>query len=113
MKHESRMSVLLTLIGLVSIFTYASLYHPPIYDPREIDHDIIGESIRIHGTVHDTTVKKDVSFITLKERKQLDIISFNPIGKLPPNTTVTIEGIVDIYHGNLEVVAKRVSQQNT
>ncbi len=103
------MALILLVIGLSSLFTYSTVYSPTSYDPRELQKKHIGENVRLHGSVHEVVVKEKVTFIRLDDRPGLDIVSFDRIDHLSKNTTITIYGTVDLYNGDLEVLADRIT----
>lgn len=109
MRQDSRTSLILLTLGLVSLFIYSTMYSPALYDPRELQEEHVGDNVRLHGTIHDMNVKESVTFIRLERRPGLDIVSFDQVQAIKQNSTVTIDGTVDLYHGQLEVLADRIT----
>lgn len=108
MRQDSRTALGLLTIGLIALFTYGTVYSPTTYDPREIQQEHLGTNVRLHGNLYDIHVNGDVTFLRLDKRPGLDIVSFDRVRDIQPNTTITIYGTVDLYHGQLEILADRI-----
>jgi len=112
-RPDNRTGLILLIGGLVSLYTYSVIYSPTMYDPRELQDEHVGDNIRLHGTVHDINVKESVTFIRLARRPGLEIVSFDRIDNLEENMSITVDGTVDLYHGRLEVLADRISVEDS
>jgi aspartyl-tRNA synthetase len=111
-RQDSRTALVLLTVGLASLFTYSAVYSPTTYDPRELQDEHVGDIVRLHGTVHEMNVNEGVTFIRLERRPGLDIVSFDRIQAIEHNSTVRIDGTVDLYHGKLEVLVDRIAVED-
>jgi len=113
MKIDDRIAVALILIGLTLLTTAEYLHTPKKTAVTALSTDNIGDQVTITGKINTVREADETTFINLASRPDLTIVTFTDLHDIHINDTVTITGRVEMYEGQLEIVADTVQQQNS
>lgn len=101
-----RASLLLVLLGLATIYVASVAYDPPHVSLPELDESFIGDTVQVTANV--TSVRKTdaAQFVRLAEgESRITAVYFgNENLEATPRLIHTVEGEVDVYKGELEVI---------
>lgn len=104
MNVTDRMILTITIIGIALTITFQPSCISSI---NEVTRDSVGERYCGPLSVGSVSHTSDVTFITPRERSDIEAIMFTK-RNVTVNTTYTVHGQVDMYHGQLEIVVDRL-----
>lgn len=113
-----RVSLLLVLCGLAVIYGASVVYKPPVVSLSAVDSTFIGDTVRVTGNVTSHHRTDAAQFLTLQQGDtRMKAVYFgNSDLDVDPGRQYRIEGRVDVYQGELEIIARdlvRLTPQNT
>lgn len=104
-----KLSVLLAVIGLVTLLGSAKYLKPDKVAVSEITKQMNGEKIRTTGAVANPQYVKGHLFFDLHWRGDtVAVAEFNSDRQLNEGQRVDIEGSISMYQGDLQVVASKI-----
>lgn len=103
------LALVFSLLGLLSLVFLAEFSEIEQVSVSELEYNI-GKRVEISGDLIKVGQKPTVSFFELQdETGKVDIVAFGEIEKLEVNSSVKVSGKVDIYKGELEVIAESIT----
>lgn len=110
LKGLHRLSLLLVLAGLVTIYGSTLVFSPESVDIDDIGNADIGSSVEVAGTVRDLSKKDDVVFFDLEgEKASIRSVYFGSYLGVEEGEEYTFQGRIEIYQGELELVVDKVA----
>lgn len=108
-KQLYRASVFFAVIGLTLIY-FSSLYlQLEQVNIGDIERSWSGKNVKIEGNVTDFSRSSGHAFMDLKDSTgEIMVVDFDSDLKLEEGDRVTVTGHVEIYKGQLEVIADKV-----
>lgn len=110
-----KISFLIALIGLACLFALYVVLEPEHLTIKDITLSNIGHEVVVTGSISSIAVNNDHVFITLSDNSSsIKVVVFANTAKNHPeiyNLTsgvLTIQGKVDNYKGELEIVANKI-----
>lgn len=108
-KEVYRLSVFFAVLGLSLVFASDHFFEPEQFEISEIDESMVGEVVQIKGEVVSYFQSGSNSFIDLKDSSgEIDLVEFDNDFDISEGDKVTAEGRVDLYEGDLQVIAERI-----
>jgi len=108
----ARISMIVGLIGLLTIYISSLLLHPTTVQIKDITRQRTGETVRIVGQITEVNRASDTTFFTLKDPTgSLKGVKFSE-SNLSKGEKVIAEGEVDIYQGELEIIVNNIKRRN-
>lgn len=105
-----RVSLLLVLCGLAVLYGSSTMFEPPVVSVSDVDADMLGDTVRVPGTVTSHEVREEVQFLRVNDGEEgLKAVYFgdNALDVVEGDQYV-LEGTVDVYHGELELIVSDV-----
>ncbi len=110
-KTLMRVSVAVSAIGVIALFLIATFLGPT---RASIGGLKLGENVLIGGVVHDYSESKGNVFFTLVNDSSVRVVVFAQDAERLPQIidgdSVTVTGKVQLYRGDIEIIAKDVRQ---
>ena len=110
-----KISFLITIIGITCLFALNHFLEPEQLAIKDITLSHVGHEVVVSGSVASLTEKDGHVFITLSDNNSsIKVVMFANTAKIYPeiyNLTsgmLTIQGKVDNYKGELEIVANSI-----
>ena len=105
------------LLGILAISFFISIEQPSRVRISEITERLVDKKIQVNGVINSPSFSNGNYFFTLTDDSEMRVVAFeadirkNKIDtkKIKDNETVSIEGTVQIYRGNIEIIAKEIS----
>ena len=115
-ENLKKICLILTIIGLIVLFFVVNNIKPLQVNISQIDESKIGNYIMVTGKIITKPVwKNDNLFFTIKDESgKIKIVMFSqdtrkyPELNIAKNDEVLVEGRVNEYKGELEIVAKKI-----
>ena len=105
-------AIALSLIGLVATLAFSVLFEPQEISLKEIDAGFEGKAVKSKGFVRSSFKIQNTLITELFDGKKFKAVKFNPTWEeqeaLGKNSFVEVEGKVQKYNGELEIVIARV-----
>lgn len=109
MDSLQRLAFLLVLVGISTIYATSLLFSPDKVSVSQIGDGLLGESVRVSGTVRDLSNTEDAVFFDLEgEESEIRAVYFGSSLDVEEGERYIFDGRVDIYRGELEIVVDRV-----
>ncbi|MFB6204263.1 MAG: hypothetical protein ABEJ75_01325 [Candidatus Nanohaloarchaea archaeon] len=109
MKNLYRVSVLLAATGLALMYIGSARLAPVEVDAADIDESLVGDIVKINGTIQDYYTNDDTEFFTLKDSTgSIRVVNFDPVRRKGLGRPITVSGEVSLYQGELELVVREV-----
>lgn len=110
-----KICLFLLVIGLSFMISAEIMFEVDRIQINKISFKKIGEHVRIKGKVVDFSTNKGHSFLTLKDDTgKIKVVDFNSEKELKKIINeaekVQIKGSVDVYQGELEIIADEISR---
>ncbi len=106
-----RISGIFVVLGLIIIYISSIFYNPKVISISEISSNLIGRTIRTYGNINYIKFKNNNLFLKISDQNfYIFVVKFNVhknIFKIGQN--ITVEGKVNLYGGNLEIIANKMS----
>jgi len=110
----ARLALGLAVLGIVILFIISYSYEAREVTISEISEEIKGERVIVCGRIDSSYIAKNVLIFTINDGAKIKGIVFNPgreeYSQIRKNSFVEIEGKVEIYENELEIVAERVGK---
>ncbi len=97
--------ILATVTGLLMLGIVTASAEPQKVSPEEVDRSMLGKQIAVEGSVRELSRYKQHAFFKIKS---LNAVMFDYSGFIFNNETVVLKGRVDMYEGDLQVVANSI-----
>jgi len=108
-KNVYRISVALSVIGLVTMFAVETALSPEQYELEDIDESMTGEHVEIEGEVESFNTGQGHLFLDLNDNgTHISVVEFDSETWIDPDEVVTVQGHVDIYEGDLQIIAEEI-----
>lgn len=106
-------SAAFSMIGLFLLFIISSAMEPAEVGIKEIGYDDVGRYVRVRGIVSSVYYHPDGHvFLTLRDLEgKIKVVIFSDVARdleLRESDIITINGFVDYYHGELELIVEEV-----
>lgn len=103
-------SLTISLTGLLSLFLIASNINFDATPIGEISKDDTGRGLKACGSIEDKfTSSENHTFFTLVDKSgEIEIVVFSSTRAAVGTGQVCVTGKVDLYEGDLEIIAKEV-----
>ena len=112
-KNVYKLSVLLAVIGLSMVYASSFYMATGKVDIGSIKKSQAGKNVRIEGHVTSFSRPKNTAFVTVEDSTgAVQVVDFDSSLDLRTGESVTVKGNVNIYHGELEIVADSVRQRS-
>lgn len=105
-----RVSLLLVLLGLGTIYTASLAFEPPVVSIQDLDESFLGATVTVIGNVTDIHRTENAQFFTItgSEQRLTGVFFGNRnLGAIPYHNH-RIEGEVEVYRGELELIIRRI-----
>lgn len=102
-------SIILAVIGLGLMYASTNYLQPQKISINEIDESMIGEPVKVKGTVKDSFSTEKHLFFDLENKESIEIAMFNTERKVETGEQVEVTGDVSMYEGKLNIVAEDVA----
>ena len=108
-KDVYRISVVLSFIGLATMFAVETVISPESYNIGDIDESMTGEHVELEGNVENFNTAQGHLFLELNDNgDQISVVEFDSETWIDSDDLVTVQGHVDIYEGDLQVIAEEI-----
>jgi len=105
-------AIALSLAGLAATLAFSALFEPQEIRLEEIDSGFEGKAVKSRGFVRSSFKIRNTLIAELFDGKKFKAVKFNPTEDeqeaLKKNSFVEVEGKVQKYNGELEMVVARV-----
>ncbi|MFB6294771.1 MAG: OB-fold nucleic acid binding domain-containing protein [Candidatus Nanohaloarchaea archaeon] len=109
-----RLSLLLVLTGLTTMYAASLLATPPITPVSRLDAGDTGTTVRVRGTVTDHRTGDTAEFFRITgDSGEIQAVNFDAPLEISAETAYTFTGRVDIYQGELELIVEDVERQES
>lgn len=109
-KRFARSCILVSVAGLALMYFSTQYFEPEKVSPADISRDDVGENFRVEGNVSGFYRTDSASFFKLNRRNSsIQVVDFER-KSFPEGATLTVEGRIDLYQGELELVSTRVER---
>ena len=96
------------MIGLGIIHISHSFIQPEKVDIGSVDKTWVGNSVSVNGTVSSVHSSNETVFLTLQDGSgSITVVDFDN-GNYRKGSSVRVEGYVEIYQNELEIVADEI-----
>lgn len=103
-----RLSLILVLVGLTTIYASSTVLSPEKVSISDISESELGESVRVVGAVRDLSTTDETVFFDLEgEKAAIRAVYFGSGLDIEEGGTYTFEGRLDIYQGEMELIVDR------
>lgn len=105
-----RIALLLVLCGIAVLYVTSVIYAPSHVPLNRVHYGLIGDKIITSGTAQSFSKKGGVQFMTFESNNSaISAVYFGQkqLG-VAPNEDYEIEGRVDVYQGELELIIDRI-----
>ncbi len=118
-KQLTRISILGSVISLIAIYIFVSSVNPVSVNIGDITRDYAGKIVNVTGMVKNPNMKNGNAFFTLVDGTgEIRVVIWKSVMQelemkgvdqtaLKENMTISIEGAIDVYQGQLEIVPAR------
>jgi len=107
-----RVSLAVSVIGLLAVIALAEFSAPVDAAPWEIDDSMLGKDVRTSGIVKWTHMVKGVLIFEIGEGSGISAVVLSPdereLALIVKGGRVEIGGRVEDYEGNIEIVVNKV-----
>jgi len=102
------LTLIMCLVGLFSLILMAEFVEPKIVNIIELENKV-EQRVIIVGQVIRVTQKPTVNFFDIKDQtSDVTIVAFGKMDKISKGANVNVRGSVEIYEGELEVIADQI-----
>lgn len=111
MKHDELFKICVMLGALGLVLMYASSLYIDVQEAElgEIDETWTGRNVEVTGNVSSFNTYEDILFIDLKDATgNITVVEFNSRSSVDEGDAVIVEGHVDMYKGELEIIARNI-----
>ena len=110
MKLIIKLSLTISLLGIMTLLILSNLINPKSTDIKDITPKHLNKMIKIHGTIFNMKSYPDISFqvISIKDETGKIDITTDKILDLKNNQEITVTGLVKDYKGFLQVEAETI-----
>ncbi|MGC9059458.1 MAG: exodeoxyribonuclease VII large subunit [Candidatus Aenigmatarchaeota archaeon] len=114
MKKILIICLLIAILG-ISILYFLAKFSQAEYVPIEnLDSTYIGKTVRTSGRIVSVTYSKGNIFLTIYDKKSIDVPIFSNVAKylsynFKKGQKISVVGVVDEYKGKLQIVPKKTS----
>lgn len=109
-RHLLAAALLLAFSGILTLWILLHTAHLPVEELTAIAENRAGEEVRVAGQVVRVRHTKNITLLTLAERVEWHAVIFDRVN-VTPGLNVTVEGRIQSYHGEPELVITRVEVQ--
>ena len=103
-----KISLIWSTIGIFLLLFISEYTEPPKVKINNLEENL-GKKVTIEGKVLSFNSKQKVTFIEVEDNTgKINVITFDKINTIRKNTKVKITGKVELYKGNLELVANKI-----
>ncbi|MFH1239992.1 MAG: OB-fold nucleic acid binding domain-containing protein [Candidatus Diapherotrites archaeon] len=110
----ARLALSLAVLGIVVLFIVSYSYEAHSLKISEISEEIKGERVIVCGRIDSSYLATNVLIFTINDGAKIKGVVFNPgreeYSLIRKNSFVEIEGKIEIYENELEIVAERVGK---
>lgn len=107
-----KLSLAVSLAGILALFLFSVLNEAREVKAWEIDESLLGEKVRVSGSVEWRKYTGNVLLFNIKDLELVTCVIIGPRGidlaEVVEGVDVEVEGVVDKYEGKVEVVAHEV-----
>jgi RecJ-like exonuclease len=108
MKKLLSLALIFSLVGLFSLLLIAEYLEVEQVSIAELEQRI-GQRVSISGEIVKVTQKPAVNFFELADATgRLSVVAFGEMTEVNTNTKVSVSGKVELYKGELEVIADQI-----
>lgn len=111
-KHLAIISLLCALLGITMLFVLNNAIEPTEIKVREINSEMRGQRVLVSGHVEWAMERENFVMFTLNDGEKIKAIKFGPLEEerilLRDREFVTIVGKIQLYKGELEIVAEEI-----
>ncbi|MFB6145953.1 MAG: OB-fold nucleic acid binding domain-containing protein [Candidatus Nanohaloarchaea archaeon] len=112
-KDIYRISTLLGLIGIVLLYLSGQALSVKTVSIGSIGPESTGKKVAISGRITDYTESGGNEFMTLKDGTgKIKVVRFDALKSFGKGSRVDVKGSVQLYHGELEIVADSISHSS-
>lgn len=97
--------ILATVTGLLMLGITTASAEPQSVRPEEVDRSMLGKQIAVEGSVRELSRYQQHAFFKIDS---LNAVMFDYPGFIFNNETIVLKGRVDMYEGDLQVVANEI-----
>ena len=112
-----RVAVIVFTIGLFSLFILSQQMPEKVLAVSDIKEDMIGEKISVRGVVENPQVRSSLTMRFIDENNtniKLWVVMFDPsqeiVNSFKSGDVVVVYGEVNIYRGELEITANKITK---
>lgn len=106
-----RLCIIMAISGLTLTYLATKMHEPQITEVGGIKKEMIGETVAVKGKVEDEYISEDTLFFTLKNNsKTIQVVKFSYNGNKIGDKDVIVEGKVDEYNNELEIIAENIQE---
>ena len=110
-KTVYRISVTLSAIGLSIMFFTEPMVSPAEHEVEELDESMTGEHIKLTGEVVNFNTGSGHLFLDISDGTgEINVVEFDSETWIDTDREVTVQGYVDIYEGDLQIIAESLEQ---
>lgn len=109
-KQLIRTSLLISFLGLIILSIGIANYTPLETSISKIDNSLIGDYVIVCGLAEKTyTGKTFTSFVLVENQSNVKVISFDDVN-VDSGKIYCVEGRVELYKKDLEIIADRIEE---
>lgn len=81
---------------------------PETVQPEEVDRSMLGKQVAVEGSVSNLSRYNQHVFFQIEKNSSVKAVMFSYPGFLFNKEKVRLEGRIDLYEGNLQVVGNKI-----
>lgn len=107
-KHLTNISIIISLVGTLILITLAEYSHPPFLEINNITENNLESKITLQTKILSIRTSEGLSFLTLSDSTgTIKALTFDELD-LEKNSKVEIEGVVEKYQGEFEILIDKI-----
>lgn len=106
----ARLCLLISIVGLGMMYLSTYYLGPETVEPSDVSRRDIGSTVSVKGNVSDFYMTDSASFFTLNGKTSGIKVSDFQKRSLSNGEEVKVTGSVDLYRGDLQLVASKIER---
>ncbi len=103
-----KISLAWSLIGIFALILIASYSAPEQIKIKDLESNV-GKTVLLQGEVLKVSAAESATFIDLADDSgKITVVAFDKVQNITERNIVTVKGKVQIYKGNLELIASEI-----
>ncbi len=100
-----------SLVGIIGLFIMLQVTVLPVHDISHLKIMDDGNTVKTEGVVKRITNHENLTFIDIERMETMNVIIFDSL-RLRQGDTVIVEGKLEEYQGETEIIADSITKKN-